>query len=299
MESSSDASVASSPSVEQRHPDFIIGGAPKCGTTSLAFTLMHHPGVFIPAVKELSYFHCDNWQRGNGWFSDQFAQARPGQKTGEATPDYLASELAAERIAQTQPEVKLVFLLRDPVLRAHSHYWFRFRSMREQRGMGEVLDAELGGEDGYLLSHGTYAYNLERYLARFPASNIHVAFLEELSSAPERELQRVQEFLGITTTLSELSRDNQASVSRSRLILGGVRRFIEHDSIVKDAYRHLLPKRIRKEALRIVTRFNSRAEKTPALEPEHEARLREYFAPHDAELRTLLDRPALPWDREH
>src|SRR5918996_1338215 len=44
-------------------PDFFIVGAPKTGTTSLHQYLRQHPGIFMPAVKELNYFGSDRMLR--------------------------------------------------------------------------------------------------------------------------------------------------------------------------------------------------------------------------------------------
>ncbi len=42
-----------------RYPDFIIGGAPKCGTTSLHFILDQHPRIGLPD-DEIHYFDADD-----------------------------------------------------------------------------------------------------------------------------------------------------------------------------------------------------------------------------------------------
>jgi hypothetical protein len=42
--------------VRRRGPDFLIVGAPKCGTTSLFRYLRQHPNVYAPSRKEPHYF---------------------------------------------------------------------------------------------------------------------------------------------------------------------------------------------------------------------------------------------------
>ena len=43
-----------------RRPNFVILGAPKCGTTALSEYLRDHPQVFVSRPKEPHYF-CDEW----------------------------------------------------------------------------------------------------------------------------------------------------------------------------------------------------------------------------------------------
>jgi hypothetical protein len=47
-------------------PTFPLIGAMKSGTTTLYWYLVEHPDVFMPALKEPSFFN-DHWHRGTGW----------------------------------------------------------------------------------------------------------------------------------------------------------------------------------------------------------------------------------------
>ena len=42
-----------------KFPDFVIGGAPKCGITSRHFIFGQHPGIGLPD-KEIAYFDVDD-----------------------------------------------------------------------------------------------------------------------------------------------------------------------------------------------------------------------------------------------
>lgn len=128
-----------------RLPDFIIAGAMKAGTTSLHHILKHHKHVFLPE-DEIFFFDLDDIQqhpdffmdaRGKWifhdyerhyqdyleWYSSFFESADDGQVIGDDSTTYMASRKAPQRIARLLPDVKLIFMLRDPVVRAYSHYW--------------------------------------------------------------------------------------------------------------------------------------------------------------------------------
>jgi len=108
-------------------PNFLIVGAGKSGTTTLADWLRQHPQVFIPAVKELNYFAGipDLLGRPNktwGAYLSNFEPAGDAAAIGEASPSYLSTPDAAARIRDRLPDVKIIILLRNPVDRAFSSY---------------------------------------------------------------------------------------------------------------------------------------------------------------------------------
>jgi len=81
-------------------PDFVVIGAAKCGTTSLRSYLAQHPQLFLPERGEPSFFaHLNGETEFSGpgddeWtfvtdpadYQDLFADAGPGQLTGEISP---------------------------------------------------------------------------------------------------------------------------------------------------------------------------------------------------------------------
>lgn len=100
-------------------PSFLIAGAQRCGTTSLFRMLAKHPDVRPPAItKGIHYFDtADRYARGPRFYAAHFPLALgSGPKvTGEASPYYIFHPLAAQRIAQELPGVKVIVLIRDPV----------------------------------------------------------------------------------------------------------------------------------------------------------------------------------------
>src|SRR5437773_5780230 len=115
-------------------PDFIIGGAPRSGTTWLYELLDRHPEVYMakPVRPEPKFFLVDElYERGiQHYFDTWFAGAAAYAAAGEKSTNYLESAAAAERIARDLPSVKLVFILREPAHRAYSNWmWSRMNGM--------------------------------------------------------------------------------------------------------------------------------------------------------------------------
>src|SRR5271165_1057296 len=109
----------------RRVPEFFVVGHQKCGTTALYLMLKSHPQIFMPAVKEPRFFASDQRSKyarqppsGRPRTLDDylslFAAARPEQRAGEASPQYLRSTVAASAIAAVQPDARIIAILREP-----------------------------------------------------------------------------------------------------------------------------------------------------------------------------------------
>jgi hypothetical protein len=106
---------------------------------------------------------------------------------------YFASPRGPERIAAALPDAKLIFLLRDPVARTHSHYWLRVLRLREGRALEDVIrDTE-----NPILVDSSYCCALQRYFRLFDRARIKVVLFEELIAEPEKTLNDVAAFLGL------------------------------------------------------------------------------------------------------
>lgn len=200
-----------------RVPDFIIGGGMKCATTSLHHMLGRHPDVFVPDG-ELKFFSVDDfiqqpefvYPRENGnwisydyercfdeyleWYSAFFDGADADQLIGEDTPTYLAAENAPQRIADLLPNVKLLFLLRNPVARTYSHYWHWVRSGRAFYSFEDCLRFHTVP----LMQRSFYREQLQAYFDRFDASQIKVVLFEQLVKEPDSVFNDVLDFLGLS-----------------------------------------------------------------------------------------------------
>jgi hypothetical protein len=106
-------------------PNFLIVGAEKAGTTSLASMLAQHPDVFISCPKELRFFSHHNWGRGMSWYESFFSQATSFSARGEASPAYTwapQSINVPERIYRCLGDILYIYIVRDPIERTISHY---------------------------------------------------------------------------------------------------------------------------------------------------------------------------------
>jgi hypothetical protein len=191
-------------------PNFIIVGAAKAGTSSLAHWLRGHPEAFVVPEKELYFFeHDERWAQGVDWYRAQFAEAGEARAVGEATPNYMFRFEAAERMASVVPGARLIALLREPGDRAYSHYWhWRLRKVAERRSFGEAVAEEMARpprafedpddrHDPQYLARGRYLPQLKRLCEYFPRESLQVLLLDDLEKRPAEAFARVCAFLGV------------------------------------------------------------------------------------------------------
>jgi len=185
-------------SASRQLPTFIIIGAMKAGTTSLLAYLGSHPDVFVTNPKEPRFFGSGddgNWARGVGWYRQLFVGGEAVTARGEASPGYsMAPHVphVPERIAGIVPDVKLIYLLRNPVERIRSAYLMRRSRGVELLTLRDAIDAK-----PKYLDSSRYAYQLERYLDWFPPEQILTVSSERLGTNRVATLRQVCEFVGV------------------------------------------------------------------------------------------------------
>jgi len=107
-------------------PDYIIIGAMKCGTSTLAAQLGAQAGCFMTEPKEPQYFSDDPvYAKGADWYADLFAGAGPMDLKGEASTHYTklpTYPATVTRMTASLPDLKLVYMIRNPMARVVSHY---------------------------------------------------------------------------------------------------------------------------------------------------------------------------------
>lgn len=177
-------------------PTFLGIGAPKCGTTWLAECLREHPDVYVPEVKEVTYFSSQKkLARGDAWYLSHFDGARGAKAVGEFSVTYLSGGAGvAERIASLAPDVRLLAVLRDPVERAFSHYrWLiQLGKLASDVPFGTAL---LQSPD--IVEDSLYFKGLEPFLARFPLERLHLVSYDRLKKAPESVVADAYRFIGV------------------------------------------------------------------------------------------------------
>ncbi|PAP77155.1 sulfotransferase family protein [Rubrivirga marina] len=211
-------------------PDFLILGAPKCGTTALWHYLDAHPEVTMASVKEPRFFtrqggglargevndqmpRAGTYDRGSEWYDGLFAHAAPGSSRGEASTVYCVAPDAPDLIHSNAPDVRLVLMVRDPVDRMYSHYW---QERKAGWDPGPFADLVASGHPRarYYEAASHYADTVERYLAHFGRDQLLVVAKEDLDADPASALTRIQRHIGVDPTFRPPTLGRRFNVQR-------------------------------------------------------------------------------------
>lgn len=207
-------------------PDFLIIGDLKAGTTSLHYYLGQHPDIFMPSQKELRFFAYDkdnpyhrrspsyrvkNYDEYLGFFSN----AKGAKMIGEASPNYLRSSGAANRIKDALPGVKLIVSLRNPADRLHSLYMMHYRGGDTKKS----FDEQLFSHDSAWIKSYFYWHDLKRYFDHFGRDQIKVIIFDDLKDRTIDVIRDLYTFLSVDNTfVPNIEIRNKGGMPRNRFL---------------------------------------------------------------------------------
>lgn len=192
----------------------IIGGVPKSATTSLFRYLADHPEV-CPASRKETYFfapefdyeHVGGYPEDPGFFTSYFTHCHKGQVRMEATPYTLYAKDAAQKIATMLPDTLALFILRDPVERLISDYYFHVQRQHPhvQDSFDAFLEFQFNQKNDVpnLIELGCYIDFLHPFLEILGSENVLIMTFEDFVTNPVAELTKLCSRLGISEDFYE------------------------------------------------------------------------------------------------
>ena len=272
-------------------PDFIIAGPQKCATTWLYESLSEHPDILLPGTDSIHYFDM-HYSRGEEWYRSHFDLYDGEPMVGEETGSYIRDEMAPRRISRTVPDAKILFVLRNPVDRAFSHYWHEKSKNKISFNFDEVFENYDLFDDWVV--PGLYNRHIERYLDHIPSKNLKLCFFDDLVDDDWAYLQDVYEFLGVDPTYQPRVLDSKVNEGERRwLARKRLYRFTVHP------YRKWAPQ-FAVDAVRpvhdaVVEFVTSRNEYAQGMRPKDRKRLEALIVDDIRELNEILERSLDHW----
>lgn len=293
-------------------PNFLICGAPKCGTSSLHNWLISHPSVCGSLEKE-TYFFVDpgthmfnpakNIANGIRGYSKCFPEGGAAcDVIMESTPSYLYSKVALANIPNLRSNPKVLFVVREPssqiysLFRYFQHNWnwippeLSFREYLEMIRGGAGAEEFKGNElAANALSNAKYVNFLTEWRELVGISRMKVMTLDAVMNEPATATCEIADWLGIDSgfyTCFDYARDNETYEVRNGLL-----------QQVNLSVRSMLPKGALYRGLRAAYRsVNTRrpapySADTAALLKE----LGEEFAPYNSRLAREFDLNISGW----
>lgn len=189
--------------------DFIVVGAQKAGTTTLDAYLRQHPNIQMGAQKEVKFFDNDKiYSKGKpdlNYYHSFFDFKEPDiQLFGETTPTYMYWYPTPIRMWAYNPNLKLIFVLRNPYELSYSHWNMTRLRNKEELSFLEAIQQEEARRFKALpyqtrlysyIDRALYIDQIRRIWNFFPKENTFFIKSESLWQDPAAELNPLFKFL--------------------------------------------------------------------------------------------------------
>lgn len=284
-----------------RLPDFLVIGAMKAGTTSLCWDLEAHPSIFFPSVKEPHTLCLDEvlTEEGRKKYAALFDRASPEQICGEGSTGYTKQPLhtgVPERARQLLgADLKLIYIVREPVARTLSHHYHMYRAGDAPRDIGQALR-----QIPSLVNVSRYAMQLDPWIETFGLANLHVVRFEDFVQARTETVNELCTFLRVSPESGTVDTERVHNAGENQLLppdlLRGIIRKITRSQWYKRNVHPHISQGVRDLLKHIV--YEPAKDRPDPPSPE----VIEYIIEHVQEdvdrLSQLLDRNDLKWDLE-
>lgn len=189
--------------------DFMIIGVQKCGTTSLAHIISQHPEIDFCYHKEPDFFSITpDWRKNLDSYHALYSKEKSYKIKGEASTTYswlYEYPGTAQRLFDYNPNLKLIYMVRDPLERMVSHYMHEFARGRA----GKNFRTEILQSPKYL-QHSMYYAQLLPFLRLFPRQNFHFVLFDDFVNDQAKTLGKVFDFLQVKNiSISEMDTEAQ------------------------------------------------------------------------------------------
>lgn len=199
--------------VEATGRNFIVIGAMKAGTTTLFHLLAQHPALCrtyaelhrISFTKEVNYFNKLYRKSDTPLHYDWRFPFDPATHawTLDVSPNYAKlprTKAVPKRIATLEGEIKLAYILRNPVDRIESNLAHKLRTQGKLPSLEKCI------------AMSRYARHMDRFTTHIPRDDILLLDFDELGRDPASVQAQICDFLGIDRFVAHTVVHNQRGV---------------------------------------------------------------------------------------
>lgn len=203
-------------------PNFLIIGAAKCVTTSLATLLDAHPEAAIVRGKEPHFFSYDgNYAQGIEVYQQRYEKCTNERAIGDASTSYSRIRQhpqVIERIKKHLHDPKIIYMVRHPIERIESAYIEQMTEghNRHIKSINEAIE-----KLPMMIDSSRYWETYNAYRKAFGEKNIKVVWFEEYAKNRDAAFHGVCAFLDIDASLPpETSKENANTREASKSRIG-------------------------------------------------------------------------------
>jgi len=285
--------------------DIAIAGVQKAATSSLQVYLGQHPEVITHDEREFSFFvQDDEYNKGyENIYHDYFSETSAEKKILIKNVGIIYWEEAMERLQSHNPHVKIILVLRNPVMRAYSAYWYAKLRGKENASTFEdallmhenkIFDKESKAVTAYL-ERGNYVLQLSNLYKYFDPKQVKIILFEELKANTENVLKNLFEFCEISPEYKPVVDQKLKSSSQPRSEwLASV---TNQQTTLKSKIRKLLPAALRHGLRKKLNEINKKEFVPPPIKAETKRKLAAHFKPMVDELSRMTNLDLSNWNK--
>jgi hypothetical protein len=284
--------------------DLMIPGAQKAASTALLHYLSRHPAIVGHLAQEMNFF-VNPAEAARAWVDvcrEYYADPRPESRLVAKSASLMYDEAALQRLRVHNQDVRLAIILRDPVTRAYSAYWYArshgYEPIETFESAVWESPTRFGGDwiaasHCSYLEYGDYATALRKVFSVFSRTSVDVLLDEDLRSDPMVACRPIIEGLGlqITGLRARADRYNSAARARSQHLA----RWINQSDVPKLLARRVMTPALRRRVRDSLNRFNRADFRAPPMSDAIRSELAAHYAPMVSDLEALLGRSLAGW----
>nr|WP_319271812.1 sulfotransferase [uncultured Draconibacterium sp.] len=219
--------------------DFILLGAAKAGTTTMADILSDHPDVNFCKEKEPNFFSTtDNWKANVGRYHSLYKE-ESGKIYGEASHSYTALPIYNlniwEDIYDYNPNMKFIYIVRNPIDRFISAYMQNYQRGRFDWTLDETIHKSKN------INRSRYYTQILPFIEQFGRDNVLIIDFDDFIKDRKVVLEKLSDFLKLSLDKFDLDENKHSNVSVNSIKLNA-----KYDWIVKhfSALINIIPNKI-------------------------------------------------------
>lgn len=293
---------------EKNKIKLMIVGSQKSGTSSLLRYLAQHPNIYTHPQPEMTYFLQDHeYNRGyDTAYAKYFSKCPDDNNIIAKNVMVMCSSERMQRICEHNPRINLVVLLREPVSRAYSAYWWaRRRGWENIQTFEDALDAEetRHDEDWFKWRQCLYKFNSTYYplisnlFSMFGKEQVHCFLTDELTADAKTLCQHIFDLMGVNSEFEPTvgKKFNQAAMPRSDKLGYLFTQFLASRNPLRRAIRKLVPDTAAYKLRKTILDLNEKPFTPPQINQKTGMELSKYFNPYNKKLSELIGQDLTHW----
>jgi len=298
-----------------KKPNFLLAGAPKCGTTSMYYYLKQHPDIFLSEHKEPNYFAKDiimphNPIKNNKKaYENLFKNAKNEKIIGEGSTMYFYSEVAAKEIKKNLGKIKILIMLRNPIDMMYSQHSqkvyegiekeenFEKALLLKKQRKTKPIKVTIKTINPKLVSYryiANYPKHVKKYTNLFGKNNVKVVILEEFKKKPKKIYNEILKFLDLESPDFEIDFSVKNPNKMHRIFL--IKKlqkilFANLSSKIKKIMRPIYPQKL----FMFINELNTKEKKREPLSHEVREKIYRQLSSQIKDLEKILDKNLSIW----